>query len=53
MKVGAWIELGCMVGMYVHSINRRPGGPMAKTHTPNAGAQVPSLVKGLDPTCGN
>ena len=38
LKVGAWIELGCMVGMYVHSINRRPGGPMAKTlHPPMQG----------------
>ena len=30
-----------------------PGGPVAKTHTPNAGAQVPSLVRELDPTCFN
>ena len=30
-----------------------PGGPVAKIHTPKAEAQVPSLVRELDPTCCN
>ena len=28
-----------------------PGGPVAKTHDSNAGPQVQSLVRELDPTC--
>lgn len=30
-----------------------PGDPVGRLHTPNAGAQVPPLVRELDATCGN